>query len=222
MLRLHSILSDLAILLESRTRLGNSRYFLIAGYIHAPGALQRPSTATVLHAKPLQGIQAGALNEMGYIFNSFKGYNRFDTGCPEFIIDAGFHEEKGAAFASRASGFPLERTVKTLVVDLGKKQWALVLMPGDKQFSMKRLAKIQRVKRAAMADTRTAERITGYLVGGISPFGTRQKLPVVMEESILKFESILINAGQRGTMLKIAPDDIRTALAATVAVVAQS
>ncbi len=132
------------------------------------------------------------------------------------------HEEKGAAFASRASGFPLERTVKTLVVDLGKKQWALVLMPGDKQLSMRRLAKIRRVKRAAMADTRTAERITGYLVGGISPFGIRQKLPVVMEESILKFESILINAGQRGTMLKIAPDDIRTALAATVAVVAQS
>ncbi len=132
------------------------------------------------------------------------------------------HEEKGAAFASRASGFPLERTVKTLVVDLGKKQWALVLMPGDKQLSMRRLAKIRRVKRAAMADTRTAERITGYLVGGISPCGVRQKLPVVREESILKFESILINAGQRGTMLKIAPDDIRTALAATVAVVAQS
>ena len=130
------------------------------------------------------------------------------------------HEEKGAAFASKASGFPLERTVKTLVVDLGKKQWALVLMPGDKQLSMKRLAKIQRVKRAAMADTRTAERITGYLVGGISPFGTSQKLPVVMEESILKFEEILINAGQRGTMLLMAPGDIKEALAAEAAAIA--
>ena len=132
------------------------------------------------------------------------------------------HEEKGAAFAARASGSPLERTVKTLVVDLGKKQYTLVLMPGNKQISMKRLARIRGVKRAAMADTQTAERITGYLVGGISPFGTRQRLRVVMEKDMLRFDKILINAGQRGTMLKIAPDDIRTALAATVAVVAQS
>jgi len=122
------------------------------------------------------------------------------------------HEEKGAAFASRASGYPLERTIKTLVVDLGEKQYTLVLMPGDKQLSMKRLARVRGVKRAVMADTRTAERITGYLVGGISPFGTSQKLPVVMEESILKFEEILINAGQRGTMLIIAPEIIRKVL----------
>jgi Cys-tRNA(Pro)/Cys-tRNA(Cys) deacylase len=131
------------------------------------------------------------------------------------------HEEKGAAFAARASGFPLERTVKTLVVDLGHKQFTLALMPGDKQLSMRRLAKILRVKRTAMADTRTAERITGYLVGGISPFGTRQKLPVVMEESIWRFEEILINAGQRGTMLKIVPQIIPTLLNCTVADVAQ-
>ena len=118
------------------------------------------------------------------------------------------HEEKGAEFAARAAGFPLEKTVKTLVVDLGQKQYTLVLMPGDRQLSMKRLARVLAVKRAAMADTGTAERLTGYLVGGISPFGTRQKLPVVMEESILKFNKILINAGQRGTMLKISPQAI--------------
>ena len=131
------------------------------------------------------------------------------------------HEEKGAEFAARASGYPLERTVKTLVVDLGDRQYSLVLMPGDKQLSMKRLAKLCGVKRAAMADSRTAERITGYLVGGISPFGTKQKLRVVMEESILNFEMVLINAGQRGTMLKIAPEIIRTMLACKVAEVSQ-
>ncbi len=69
--------------------------------------------------------------------------------------------------------------------------------------------------------SRTAERITGYLVGGISPFGTRQKLPVVMEESILKFEEILINAGQRGTMLKMAPRDIEKAVVVKVASIAK-
>ena len=131
------------------------------------------------------------------------------------------HEEKGAEFAARASGFPLEKTVKTLVVDLGQKQYRLVLMPGDRQLSMKRLARVLTVKRAAMADTRTAERLTGYLVGGISPFGTKQKLPVVMEESILKFAQILINAGQRGTMLLITPEDIRKVLDVKVAAIAQ-
>ena len=91
------------------------------------------------------------------------------------------HEEKGAEFAAGATGFPLAATVKTLVVDLGEKQYTLVLMPGDRQLSMKSLARVCGVKRAAMADTPTAERITGYLVGGISPFGTKQKLQVVME-----------------------------------------
>jgi len=131
------------------------------------------------------------------------------------------HEEKGAEFAAGATGFPLAATVKTLVVDLGDKKYALVLMPGDRQLSMKRLAKACGVKRAAMADTRTAERLSGYLVGGISPFGTKQKLPVVMEGDILMLDKILINAGQRGTMLKMAPVDIRKALAARVAVVAK-
>ena len=94
------------------------------------------------------------------------------------------HAEKGAEFAARATGYPLAQTVKTLVVDLEEKGHTLVLMTGDKQLSMKRLARACGVKRATMADTNTAERLTGYLIGGISPFGTRQKLPIIMDESI--------------------------------------
>jgi len=130
------------------------------------------------------------------------------------------HAEKGAEFAARATGYPLAQTVKTLVVELGEKGYTLVLLTGDKQISMKRLARVCEVKRAAMADTKTAERLTGYLIGGISPFGTRQRLPVIMDESILDFEEILINAGQRGRMLRLAPADIKTSLACTVADVA--
>ena len=122
----------------------------------------------------------------------------------------------------RPPGFPWQRPLKRWWWIWEKKKYALVLMPGDRQLSMKRLAKACGVKRAAMADTRTAERLTGYLVGGISPFGTKQKMPVVMEADILTFDKILINAGQRGTMLKMASADIRKALAAKVAVVAQS
>ena len=132
------------------------------------------------------------------------------------------HEEKGAEFAAVATGYPLSETVKTLVAALGEKHPILVLISGDKKLSMKRLAKVCGVKRAAMADTRTAERVTGYLVGGISPFATRQNLPAIMDEGILLYRQVMINAGQRGTMLRMAPGDIQTTLAATVAAVAQA
>ena len=71
-----------------------------------------------------------------------------------------------------------------------------------------------------MVDVPTAERVTGYRVGGISPFGTRRHLPVVMDQSILCLDRVLINAGQRGSMLLMAPADIRAALACEVAGVA--
>ena len=132
------------------------------------------------------------------------------------------HAEKGAEFAASATGYPLEATVKTLVVNLGEKHYSLVLVPGDRPVSMKLLAKACGVKRAAMVDIPTAERITGYLVGGISPFGIKKKIPVVMDEGTLGFEKILINAGQRGAMLMMDPIDIRESLACKVARVAGS
>ena len=131
------------------------------------------------------------------------------------------HAEKGAKFAASATGYPLEATVKTLVVDLGEQHYSLVLMPGDRQLSMKLLAKACGVKRAAMVDIPTAERITGYLVGSISPFGIKKKIPAVMDEGTLKFEKVLINAGQRGAMLMMDPIDIRESLACKVASVAE-
>ena len=71
-----------------------------------------------------------------------------------------------------------------------------------------------------MVDIKTAERLTGYLVGGISPFATRQKLPVIMEESILGKPQVLINAGQRGKMVKLSPRNIVKTLDCKVAMIA--
>ena len=126
------------------------------------------------------------------------------------------HTEKGAAFAAQATGVPLERTIKTLVVDTGPKSYHLALVAGDRQLSLKKMAKACAVKRVAMADTRTAERLTGYLIGGISPFATRQRLPVIMDASILNFARVAINAGQRGTLLAMTPTDIMEILAGKV------
>ena len=122
------------------------------------------------------------------------------------------HREKGAEYAASATGYPLEHTVKTLVVELDRKSYCLALLPGHRELDIKKLATFLSVKRTAMVDIKTAERLTGYLVGGISPFGTQQRLETIMESGILESEEILINAGQRGVMLKMAPEDIVTAL----------
>ena len=131
------------------------------------------------------------------------------------------HLEKGAEFAAKATGYALERTVKTLVVELECKKFCLALLPGHRELDLKKMASVSGVKRTAMVDIKTAERLTGYLVGGISPFGTRQQLQTVMESSILDNEEILINAGQRGVMLKMAPGDIAKALDCRVASIAR-
>ncbi len=131
------------------------------------------------------------------------------------------HLIKGAEFAAQATGMPLERTVKTLVVETGSKRYALVLVSGERRLDLKRLARALSVKRAQLVDRSTAERLTGYHVGGISPFGLRQGLPVVMDAAIMGWDDILINGGQRGMMLKMSPEDIRRVLNCLVAPVTE-
>ena len=126
------------------------------------------------------------------------------------------HAEKGAAFAAQATGVPLESTIKTLVVDTGAKGFHIALVAGDRHLSLKKMAKACAVKRAAMANTKMAERLTGYLIGGISPFATRQKLPVIMDASILNHATVAINAGRRGILLSMSPTDILDILAGEV------
>jgi len=118
------------------------------------------------------------------------------------------HDEKGAGFASRAIGFPLEKTIKTLVADQGSNKFFLVLAPGHRRVSPKHLARVIGVKRTALSNPATAERVTGYKVGGISPFDTRHTLPVIMEAALLGHNKVAINGGQRGIMLVMAPTDI--------------
>jgi len=122
------------------------------------------------------------------------------------------HQQKGAAFASQATGFALAKTIKTLVVETGNHSYGFALMPGDQQISFKKLAKACKAKRAAMADAHTAERLTGYQVGGISPFGARQSLPVVMDAGLADYDKVAINAGRRGILVALSPQSIITLL----------
>jgi len=129
---------------------------------------------------------------------------------------------KGAQFAADATGYPLEQTIKTLVLDLGNKSYGLALMPGHRQLNLKRLAKAAGVKKADMTEPVVAERLTGYLVGGISPFGTRRPLPAIMETELTTHDHVVINGGRRGTMLHMRPEDIIDVLDCRVATIADT
>ncbi len=130
------------------------------------------------------------------------------------------HLQKGAEYAARAVDFPLERTIKTLVADI-RGQYVFALMPGDRQLDLKMVARVFGGKKAAMVHTGTAERLTGYQVGGISPFGAKKRLRAVMESRLLEHESVMINAGQRGMMLKMSPADIAKTLNCKTASISQ-
>jgi Cys-tRNA(Pro)/Cys-tRNA(Cys) deacylase len=139
---------------------------------------------------------------------STKGILELKKNKVSFDVVRYDHQEKGAVFAAQAVGYDLAQTIKTLVMAFDDNRYALVLMPGDRQVSMKKVAAAFNAKKAAMADTNTAQRLTGYLIGGISPFGAKKKLPVLMETTLQKHSEVMINAGQRGTMIRIDPGDI--------------
>ncbi len=123
------------------------------------------------------------------------------------------HKVKGAEFASEQTGIELERMIKTLVVcDVKGKDFYFVLMPGDKSVDMKKLAKCLGLKKMRMSTVEEAQKLTNYLVGGISPFGAKTKLPVVMEKSLEKFEEVGINGGGRGVIVELAIQDLKKLL----------
>ena len=96
------------------------------------------------------------------------------------------------------------------------KPFIFVLMPSSKDISLKGLARSFDVKEAQLASEGDAQRITGYLVGGISPFGARTQLPVYLDEGVLKHSEIYINGGRRGLILRLKARDLLDTLKATV------
>lgn len=122
----------------------------------------------------------------------------------------------GAVYAAEALSWPLSAMIKTLVVRFNNTAFGMCCLPGDRELSLKGLARMLGVKTVAMSTPEEAERVTGYRVGGISPFGTRRTLPVWLERSLLGHPKVLINAGRRGTLVSLAPESIVEALQAQV------
>jgi Cys-tRNA(Pro)/Cys-tRNA(Cys) deacylase len=118
--------------------------------------------------------------------------------------------------AAAALGLDPTLTLKTLMVEVDGKP-ACCVIPSDRQLSMKKVAAAFHGKAAAMMPPAKAEKLTGYRVGGISPFGSKRAVPVAMEASVCGAEKVWINAGQRGLLLGIAPDQALAVLDAQAA-----
>jgi Cys-tRNA(Pro) deacylase len=116
-----------------------------------------------------------------------------------------YSDHGGANQAAEALEVPAHRVVKTLVMETDNRVLFLMLMHGDREVSIRQLARVIACKKVLPADPTTAERCTGYRVGGISPFATRNGLMVYVEKSILELESIFINGGKRGFLMEIDP-----------------
>ena len=119
-----------------------------------------------------------------------------------------YEEHGGTRVSARELGVDEHEVIKTLVMEEDGGAPFIILMHGDRQVSTKTLARTLGVKAVAPCDPRSAEKHTGYRVGGTSPFGTKKPLRIFMEEGIASLPRILINAGSRGLLAEMAPAEL--------------
>ena len=119
-----------------------------------------------------------------------------------------YEEYGGTETAAKAFGVDEHLVIKTLVMEDDQKVPFIILMHGDREVSTKALARTVGVKSVNPCTPETALKHTGYVVGGISPFGTKKLLPIYVEETILSLPKIFINAGRKGLLCEISPSDL--------------
>jgi len=122
-----------------------------------------------------------------------------------YVVHEYAHDPKTVSYGLEAAeklGVAAARVFKTLVADVDG-TLTVAIVPVEAQLDLKALG-----KRVTMADPKLAERTTGYVAGGISPLGQRKKLPTVIDESALAFETIHVSAGRRGLEIELAPADL--------------
>jgi len=121
-------------------------------------------------------------------------------------------EHGGTGESARQLGVDEHRVVKTLVMEDEHARPLIVLMHGDRKVSTKNLARQIGAKRVEPCKPEVANRHSGYLVGGTSPFGTKKIMPVYVESTILELDEIWLNGGRRGYLVSLAPSVLTTLL----------
>lgn len=134
-----------------------------------------------------------------------------------FTLRAYDHDPRAASYgleAAAALGVAPERVFKTLLAEVDGRL-SVGIVPVDGQLDLKALARVLGGSRAVMADPAAAQRATGYVVGGISPFGQKHAHPTVLDATALDHDTILVSGGRRGLDLEISPADLVRVLEAT-------
>jgi Cys-tRNA(Pro) deacylase len=131
---------------------------------------------------------------------------RFEPHVFEYV------EKGGTRHSAQELGVDEHAVVKTLIFETSEKKPLIVLMHGDLQVSTKNLARVLNVKSVAPAAPEKASKLTGYLVGGTSPFGVKTRMPVYAEKTIFDLPQIYINGGRRGFLIAIEPKILRDVL----------
>ena len=135
------------------------------------------------------------------------------------LVDA---EELGyGRAAAHALGVDESRVFKTLLAQ-SEKSAVVAIVPVSSQLSLKALAQVLGVKRCEMVPANDAQRITGYVVGGISPFGQKKKLLTVVDESVIDLSTMFVSGGRRGLDIEVAPTDLIRVLDALSGAIATS
>ena len=121
-------------------------------------------------------------------------------------------EKGGTKHSAEVLGVDEHSVIKTLILETNENKPLIVLMHGDLQVSTKELARLIKVKTISPVSPEKANKLTGYLVGGTSPFGVKTKMPIYVEKTIFDLPRIYINGGKRGFLVSIEPKILREVL----------
>lgn len=141
-----------------------------------------------------------------------------------FTAVAYTHHDDATDFGAeviRETGRDPEQVFKTLVVATGPRSLAVGVVPVSGRLDLKALASALGVKKVELAPPATAERSSGYVIGGVSPLGQRTPLPTVIDETAQLFDTVLVSGGKRGLQVELAPDDLAAVTGATFAPIAR-
>lgn len=116
-----------------------------------------------------------------------------------------YEDKGGTAVSARELGVDEHHVIKTIIMEDETKEPFIVLMHGDMSISEKNMARIRNVKTVKPCAPATADKHSGYMVGGTSPFGTKRQMKVYIEKTILELDKIYINGGKRGFLIVIKP-----------------
>ncbi|KZY58724.1 aminoacyl-tRNA deacylase [Oleiphilus sp. HI0071] len=121
------------------------------------------------------------------------------------------HDPNHGAYGLEAAeklGFNPEKVFKTLIIELDASKLACVIIPVAESLNLKSAAKALGAKKASMAKVEDAERSTGYIKGGVSPFGQKKRLPTIVDASAEHLETLLVSGGRRGLDIEVRTEDL--------------